>query len=79
MALAHPAAVLAHQGGWDEILLIAAPIVGIGVLLSIAKRRVNRMQPPGTTTGTTTGTDADNDAAGGTAAADAADGAADHR
>jgi hypothetical protein len=34
-------ALLAHQGGWDEVLLIAAPIVIIVGLLWIAKRRVD--------------------------------------
>ena len=34
-------AVLAHQGGWDEILLIAGPIVVIVGLLWVAKRRVD--------------------------------------
>ncbi len=35
------AAVLAHQGGWDEILLIAGPIVVIVGLLMLARKRVN--------------------------------------
>jgi hypothetical protein len=42
------AVIVAHQGGWDEALLIAGPIVLIAVLLSIAKRRVdaaNRADP----------------------------------
>jgi len=33
--------VIAHQGGWDEILLIAGPMLAIGWLLVIAKRRVD--------------------------------------
>lgn len=33
-------AVLAHQGGWDEILLVTVPIVVIVALLAIAKHRV---------------------------------------
>ena len=33
--------LLAHQGGWDEILLIAGPIVIIIGLLWLAKRRVD--------------------------------------
>ena len=33
--------LLAHQGGWDEILLIAGPIVIIMALLWLAKRRVD--------------------------------------
>lgn len=34
-------ALLAHQGGWDEILLIGGPIVIIMGLLWLAKRRVD--------------------------------------
>jgi len=34
--------ILAHQGGWDEMLLVAVPIVLIAGLLSLAKRRVDR-------------------------------------
>jgi hypothetical protein len=33
--------LLAHQGGWDEILLVAGPIVVIVVILAIVKRRVD--------------------------------------
>lgn len=34
-------ALLSHQGGWDEILLIAGPILVIGGLLMIAKKRAD--------------------------------------
>lgn len=34
-------ATLAHQGGWDEIALVAAPIVLIMGVLAIAKRRAD--------------------------------------
>lgn len=34
--------LVAHQGGWDEALLIAGPIVAIAGLLLLAKRRVDR-------------------------------------
>ena len=34
------AALIAHQGGWDEALLIAGPVVLICVVLAIVKRRV---------------------------------------
>ncbi len=34
--------VLAHQGGWDEILLILGPMVVVVVLLRLAKHRVER-------------------------------------
>jgi hypothetical protein len=33
--------LLAHQGGWDEALLIAGPILVIMGLLWLAKRRVD--------------------------------------
>lgn len=41
-AFAIPPAVLAHQGGWDEILLVAAPMAVVAGLLWLAKRRVSR-------------------------------------
>lgn len=40
------ASLLAHQGGWDEALLIGGPMVIIAVLLIVAKRRVDKMTPP---------------------------------
>lgn len=33
--------ILAHQGGWDEVLLVAGPLSVIGLLLYTANRRVN--------------------------------------
>lgn len=36
-------ALVAHQGGWDEILLVAGPIVVIIAVLAVAKRRVDAM------------------------------------
>ncbi len=33
--------LFAHDGGWDEILLVALPLVLIGSLLFIANRRVD--------------------------------------
>ena len=41
-----PIALVAHQGGWDEILLVAGPIVIIAWLLWLAKRRLDRRPPP---------------------------------
>ena len=35
-------ALLAHQGGWDEILLVLGPILIIIGLLRLAKNRVER-------------------------------------
>ena len=34
--------MLAHQGGWDEFLFAAAPIVLIAGLLALANRRAKR-------------------------------------
>ena len=39
-------ALLAHQGGWDEILLVAAPILIIVGLLTLAKKRVEANPAP---------------------------------
>ncbi len=36
--------LLAHQGGWDEILFVLAPLVLFAVLLMIARRRVDQME-----------------------------------
>jgi len=33
--------LLAHQGGWDEVLLVGGPILIIMGLLWLAKRRVD--------------------------------------
>jgi hypothetical protein len=38
------ATLIAHEGGWDEILLVAGPIVIIVAVLGVAKRRVDRIQ-----------------------------------
>ena len=37
------AIVLAHQGGWDEILFVAAPILVFFGLLFLANRRANEL------------------------------------
>jgi len=34
--------VLAHQGGWDEILMVLGPLAVLGALLVLAKRRADR-------------------------------------
>ena len=44
---AHPVsavAILAHQGGWDEILMVLGPIALMVVLLRLAKKRVQAKQ-----------------------------------
>jgi cyanate permease len=35
------AMILAHQGGWDEALIVLAPLVVIAALLWLANRRAN--------------------------------------
>jgi hypothetical protein len=37
--------MLAHQGGWDETLLIIGPMFVVVLLLRLAKRRVERQAP----------------------------------
>lgn len=39
-----PATVLAHQGGWDELLFVLVPIALFAGLLAIANRRAVRAQ-----------------------------------
>ncbi len=38
--------VFAHQGGWDEMLMVLGPILVIVLLLRLAKRRAERAGPP---------------------------------
>ncbi|MGE4566574.1 MAG: hypothetical protein AAEB43_02835 [Acidimicrobiales bacterium] len=38
--------MLAHQGGWDEILVVAGPLLVVATLLWVADRRSRRMDPP---------------------------------
>ncbi len=40
MAVESMTAVFAHQGGWDEALLVVGPLVIIGSLLHLANRRL---------------------------------------
>jgi hypothetical protein len=37
--------VLAHQGGWDEMLMVLVPITVLAGLLALAKRRADRARP----------------------------------
>ena len=36
--------VLAHQGGWDEILFVLAPLLVFAGLLALARRRVGEVE-----------------------------------
>lgn len=40
---APPVALLAHQGGWDEIGLVAIPLIIVAALLILANRRAKRV------------------------------------
>ncbi len=35
--------LLAHQGGWDEILLVVGPILVLGGLLRLANKRADKL------------------------------------
>jgi len=37
--------ILAHQGGWDEMLLVLGPIAVIVFLLRLAKKRSQELGP----------------------------------
>jgi len=39
--------VWAHQGGWDEILLVGAPILIIALLLWLANKRASELHEDG--------------------------------
>jgi len=39
----HDVVVLAHQGGWDEILMVAGPVAIFVGLLRIARRRAEQL------------------------------------
>ncbi len=39
--------VLAHQGGWDEVVLVILPLVVLVALLRMAKRRALEETEPG--------------------------------
>ena len=36
--------MLAHQGGWDEMLMVLVPILVFAVLLVVANRRATRIE-----------------------------------
>ncbi|HWM20631.1 MAG TPA: hypothetical protein VNO51_13145 [Ilumatobacteraceae bacterium] len=50
--LAH---VIAHQGGWDEMALVAGPIVVIIAVLAVVKRRVDHSTAETVTDATSVG------------------------
>ena len=60
------AVLLAHQGGWDEILLVGGPVAIFAFLLSIARKRAIALAEPGTDgEGATPADEAEAEASGG--------------
>lgn len=53
--------VLAHQGGWDEILFVLAPIAVFGFLLWLTSRRARREAADAEAGGTEGGVRTDRD------------------
>ena len=49
----HAATVLAHQGGWDEIVMVTVPIMVFGGLLGLARRRAAQIADADESTGPT--------------------------
>ena len=43
--------ILAHQGGWDEILFVLAPLLIFGALLALARKRVGEIEQDEATAG----------------------------
>jgi len=39
--------VLAHQGGWDEILFVLAPLLVFAGLLALARKRADQLDRDG--------------------------------
>ncbi len=48
---------LAHQGGWDELLMVAVPLVLVAILLVVANRRASQELARQEATGDTAGHD----------------------
>jgi hypothetical protein len=62
-----PSAVFAHQGGWDEMLMVLVPILIFAALLVVANRRATRIgeqQSLGPDGGAGAGADGDSDGGG---------------
>jgi hypothetical protein len=57
-----PAPLLAHQGGWDEILFVLAPIALFAGLLALANKRASRQLAERESEGTGVGADRDDEA-----------------
>lgn len=64
MSLIADMRVLAHQGGWDEMLMVLAPLVVFAGLLVLARRRAGALDPVEEPPGPAGGTDEDRDPTG---------------
>ncbi len=38
--------IIAHEGGWDEVLLVAGPLAALFLLLVLANRRAKQLDKP---------------------------------
>jgi hypothetical protein len=47
VALLRPELLLAHQGGWDEALMVIVPVAVFGALLYVANKRAARLTEDG--------------------------------
>ncbi len=56
--------LLAHQGGWDEALLVLGPILVVVGLLRMLKKRVDRQNESGTAADATTASASNGNGAG---------------
>lgn len=56
--------VLAHQGGWDEMLMVILPLLVFAGLLLLARRRADSLDPPDEVSGRVDGADEDRERAG---------------
>ena len=53
----NPISILAHQGGWDEILIIIGPLAVIVWVVALVRHRMRREGEPDT--GSASGADAE--------------------
>ena len=53
--------VLAHQGGWDEILFVLTPLVVFAGLLALARKRADQLDADRDPTGSEPGAPSETD------------------
>ena len=53
--------VLAHQGGWDEILFVLTPLLVFAGLLALARKRADQLDAARDATDAETGSPSEND------------------